>query len=217
MSKVRFVCLANSFKEGGRCLAGVILNDNNSSILKDSNIQWIRPVMDSTYFGEVKTELASTIKVLDILEIEVLEYPNLDDYQSENALFVENTIQIVGKYDKDKLDVFCDSRSLIFGNKGKAISEDDIIEHNHSLMFIKINHLEIYQKTYNDKPKPQTRGIFTYYGNEYDLPITDPVFLKRYQFKPNFLIENKQIYLTLSIGIEHNAWYYKLIACIILL
>jgi hypothetical protein len=42
MAKVRFVCLANSFKEGGRCVAGIVLDSNNNP--ENGNVHWIRPV-----------------------------------------------------------------------------------------------------------------------------------------------------------------------------
>jgi hypothetical protein len=37
----RFVCLANSFKEGGRCLAGIELDNNNNPIIENGHPKWI--------------------------------------------------------------------------------------------------------------------------------------------------------------------------------
>jgi len=38
----RFVCLANSFKEGGRCLAGIVLDNNNKPVIENALPKWIR-------------------------------------------------------------------------------------------------------------------------------------------------------------------------------
>jgi hypothetical protein len=201
MEKVRFVCLANSFKEGGRCLAGIVLDENNNPIVDNDNPKWIRPVCKSSY-GEIPVHLVDGINILDILEVEVLNYPDLGSYQSENALFEENSLRVTGKYDKNNLNVLHDPRGLIFGNRGKAISEDDIAQHNHSLMFIKPNNFEIYQRTYDDNPTSQIRLIFTYRWYQYDLPVTDPVFLKKYQSNPEFVNNDSKINITISIGIS---------------
>jgi len=61
-----------------------------------------------------------------------------------------------------------------------------------------------------------TRVKFAYHGNRYDLPVTDPVFLKNYQANPEFVKGYTQMEMTLSLGVEYKGWYYKLIACIIL-
>jgi len=214
MPKIRFVCLANSFKEGGRCVAGIILDENNNPIFDNGNPKWIRPICDTAY-GEIPTHLAINISLLDIIEIETLSYPNLNSYQSENVLF-ENSLCVIGQYDKSKLNVLYDSNRLIFGNCGKAIAEDKINLHNHSLMFVKITDFEVLQRTYDDSPKSQIRIKFTYCGNQYDLPVTDPVFLQKYQSGSKFINAYNQIDMTLSIGVMHNGWYYKLIAGIIL-
>jgi hypothetical protein len=215
MAKVRFVCLANSFKEGGRCVAGIVLDENNKPILENGNPKWIRPICNTAH-GEIPTHLAVNINILDIIEIKVLCYPNLNSYQSENALFENNILCVVGKYDKTKLNVLYDSDRLIFGNQGKAISEDRINEQNHSLIFVKSTDFKLYQKTYEDNQKVQTRIQFIYCGNQYDLPVTDPDFLKKYQLNSEFINNYSQIDMTISIGVVHNGWYYKLIAGIIL-
>ena len=213
MAKVRFVCLANSFKKGGKCVAGIVLDENNNPVYDNGNPKWVRPICNTEY-GELPTHLVENIKILDIVEVEVLSYPHWNSYQSENAFFEENSLCVTGKYNNN-LEVLYDSRGLIFGNRGKAIAEDNIYNHRYSLMFVKTTDFEVYQKTYEDSPKVQTRIKFIYCGNQYDLPVTDPVFLKKYQSNPEFLKGCKQIGMTLSIGVVHNGWYYKLIAGII--
>ena len=214
MPKVRFVCLANSNKEGGRCLAGIMLDENHRPIVESGHPKWIRPIC-KTVHGEIPTDLVAGINILDILEVEILNFLHLESHQPENVLFWENSIRVVGQYDKSRLDAFHASHRWIFGNRGKAIVKEEIDQHNHSLMFIKATDFEVYQDT-KDFFKPLTRVKFVYNGNRYDLPVTDPVFLKNYQTNPEFVKGYTQVEMTLSLGVEYKGWYYKLIACIIL-
>ncbi len=212
----RFVCLANSLKEGGRCLAGIELNSNNHPEKVSSSPKWIRPICEAGH-GEVPTHLVSHIKILDIIEIDITGRSEEINYQSENVFFNEDSIKVVGTFDLTQLEQLCDKKPLVFGNRGKAISSEAIGGLTYSLMLIKTSSFEVIQKKYEDKPnKLQSRLVFTYNGHQYDLPITDPVFLHNYQSNPDFLDVESAIFVILSLGIEWSDWYYKLVAGIIL-
>jgi hypothetical protein len=211
----RIVCLANSFKEGGRCLAGIELDSQNNPIIENGHPRWIRPICNTPH-GEIPTNLVSHLNILDIIEINVTGRPNTD-YQSENATFRENAIRVVGRFRPDNLDQLCDNRRLIFGNRGKAVTEESIQELSHSLMFITIDQFEVIERTYEDNPRPQVRLVFSYNGNQYDLPVTDPVFLHNYQANPDILEGVNHLYLSLSLAIVHNHWHSKLVAGIIII
>ncbi len=212
----RFVCLANSFKEGGRCLAGIELDANNNPLIVNGHPKWIRPICNTPH-GEVHTHLVSHINILNIIEVEITTSLGINNYQSENVYFRENSLRVVGNYNSLDLDRLCDNRNLIFGNRGKAVSDEVIKSTTFSLMFIKVNTFEVIEKTYEDNPnRPQIRLVFSYKENQYDLPVTDPVFLHSYQSNPHFLENCNQIYVSLSLAVEWKGWYYKLIAGIIL-
>jgi len=211
--KVKFVCLANSYKEHGRCVAGIeILND---VIVTESNSpKWIRPI-SSNLHGEIETSLVSNLNLLDIIEIEVTKnLPN--GYQSENVLFDLNSINKIGNFSKENLSELCISKhNLIFGNRGKSVIEEKVNELNYSLDFIVVTEFEFYYKKYEDNPNLQLRIIFTHNQNQYDLPVTDPIFMEKYKQNQK-LIENKtEIYLVLSLGVIHKGWHYKLVAGIL--
>lgn len=213
----RFVCLANSFKEGGRCLAGIELDADNNPRFINGHPKWIRPICNTPH-GEVPTPIVSHINILDIIEVKIKKkYPKTNNYQSENAYFKKKSLRVIGDYDSDKLDRLCDNRKLIFGNRGKAVSEEAIGNTTFSLMIIKVTTFEVIEKTYEDNPnRSQIRLVFSFNGNQYDLPVTDPVFIHRYQTNPDFLENFNQLYVSLSLAVEWEGWYYKLIAGIIL-
>lgn len=211
----RFVCLANSFKEGGRCIAGILLDKNNTPIIENGRPKWIRPISNTPH-GEVPTHLVSHLNILDIVEIEIKNHVG-KGYQSENTLFLENSIQRIGTYSRVRLSgLYDDSRLLIFGNKGKAVHEDSIGDLNHSLMFIRVTDFEIIEKIYEDNPqKKKIRLAFSYKYNRYEFPITDPVFLHNYQVHADYMNGVDELFLSLSLAINWEDWYYKLIAGII--
>src|SRR5689334_3056499 len=112
----RFVCLANSHKEGGRCLAGIELDSGGNHFFENGRRKWIRPICTHTPHGEIPTSLVSGLKLLDIVEIEVTGRPE-KTYQSENVFFNETHIKSVGTFSKDKLNNLCENVPTIFRNK----------------------------------------------------------------------------------------------------
>ena len=110
----KFICLANSFKEGGRCIAGIELDAQNTPVFEKGKPKWIRPV-GNTRYGEVPTEIAAPFKLLDIIELDVTE-SQPQGYQSENVAFDEKSIRICGSFNQEELLTICDNVSLIFGN-----------------------------------------------------------------------------------------------------
>lgn len=209
----RLVCLANSFKEGGRCLAGIELDNQNNPVIINGRPGWIRPICN-TLHGEIPTHLVSHLNMLDIIEIDVTGNPNTD-YQSENALFRENSIRHIGTFEKGNLNSLCENPLTIFNNRGNAVAQDVIGKLTRSLILINTNNFEVTERTYEDTQKKQTRLIFTHRMNQYNFPITDPVFLHHYQADPDFIEDITGLFLCLSLGVVWQNWYYKLVAGII--
>jgi putative nucleic acid modification protein with dual OB domain len=212
----RFVCLANSYKEGGRCVAGIELDNNNIPKIKNGNPKWIRPICD-TLHGEIPTDLVAQLDLLDVIELDTTDSPEERNYQSENIYFSENSIKVVDRFNSENLNQLLDNRRLIFDSRGKAMSEEFIDTLSYSLMFIKTDEFQLVSKSFDDhSKKPQARMLFCYHGNEYDFPITDPVFLHRYKVNRNFINQYNEANLCVSVGIPWNNRHYKLVAGIIL-
>lgn len=214
--KKRFVCLANSYKEQGRCVAGIELDAKGNIIIEDGKPKWIRPVSAEGH-GEVSSNLVSGIGLLDILEMDVTEECP-DGHQSENVFFDEKSIERVGTLSKGKLNKASEESKYIFATRYSSLSEEVIEKLSHSLMLIETDNFEIIEKPNEQKPKyPKIRLKFSYNGFEYDLPITDPDFQKRYWKNPKILSKINSIKLCLSLGVKFSGTnrYYKLVAGII--
>ena len=69
-----FVCLANSLKRGGRCIAGVeirIDDSRNWTVVRkaDGSPKWIRPIDETTEFGEIRIGEAQFIPLLSVVRL----------------------------------------------------------------------------------------------------------------------------------------------------
>jgi len=210
----RFVCLANSYKEGGRCVAGIMLDHNSNPIIQGGLPRWIRPISTEGH-GEIRVDLVDHLCLLDIVEIEVVEYVG-EGYQSENATFRENTIRVIGAFHPERLYELCEQRPLLFGNRGKAVHLDHIIRLNHSLTLVQAARFEVIEYTTEDDPdRKKIRLSFNYKGIQYDFPITDPIFKNNYQDNPHFVDDTNGLLLTLSVGVPLQEWHFKLVAGVI--
>ena len=91
MEKHLFICLANSYKYGGRCIAGVEirLSDDEKSfrvVTENGEPKWLRPVQRGTEHEEIAAETARNIRILDVIELETTDSCG-DGCQSENVYF----------------------------------------------------------------------------------------------------------------------------------
>ena len=91
MEKHLFICLANSYKYGGRCIAGVEIRlsaDEKSFrvVTEDGEPKWIRPVQRGAEHEEIAEETARNIRILDVIELETTDFCGTD-CQCENVYF----------------------------------------------------------------------------------------------------------------------------------
>lgn len=207
------ICLANSRKLGGNCVAG-----------KDiTNGQWIRPVSSSEtgelYPQHIQYKNDEIPECLDIIEIEfercVPKY-----YQPENMLITNRKWKKIRTFPKDNLDALCDTCHTVFQNIGNHTDRIPVARLQQrkitsSLIFIKVNDL-IFHKTLSTSSREQVRAIFTFNGIEYDLVVTDlsmEKIVKREHDQCKVICNN--IYLCISLGEPFNNYCYKLVPSVI--
>ncbi len=230
MIKKTIICLANSRKEGGYCLAGKDVTNSN----------WIRPV-GYTASGELQKKamilyedrlpqwLAKLFmffrtnkpqpQLLDIIQIP-FEDRQEHSYQSENYLIAKQQIWLKhGTLATENLEKLCDSvLSLWFNgyNSYNGINDRIPVELVNqkittSLLLIKVKELTILVDRELNRLK--TRAIFYYNNQQYKLVITDPKIESSYRFKDGHKKHN--VYLCISLGEPFENFCYKLVAAII--
>lgn len=214
------VCLANSRKLSGRCIAGKeYLGDNTFG-------NWIRPVS-----AKPKGELSAVAitfaqggwpELLDIISVPLLK-ASPQSYQSENFLVARNHAwERKRKLDKKCLDKMVDDVSTLwsmgqssYNGWNDRVSEEQAKRQIHSsLLLIKPSRMVIsVQDEINGK---KVRAKFDHNGNEYWLAITDAMESK-YLNRPSGEYKiNKEVFLCISLGEPYREWCYKLVAGVIM-
>lgn len=212
---MKIVCLANSFRVGGRCLGGVLLDQNNNPVFQNGRPKWIRPVC-LTDHEEVPTHLVSHISILDIIEFQNIR-AIIHGHQTENVIFETNSLRVVGRFPYNGLEALTENGrfSLVFGNRGAAVPADKAGDFNYSLILLSLTQFETNERVFEEREYSQKKLSFNFNNHTYNLPITDPEFLHQYGLNPAILEGYTNIYVTLSLAEAHEGWLYKLVAGII--
>ena len=219
----RIVCLANSRKRSGRCIAG-------KEILKDGRPgAWVRPVSDRET-GEVSEEErqyedGSDSCVLDVIDVPVLE-AQPSSFQRENWLLdPKHYWSKVRSMTQNDLADFVDPATSLWVNGcstynglNDRIPIDEADDLDSSLRLVKIDRLElVVSQPGRDfgNYRRRVQGRFTYSNVDYWLRITDPAYERQYLSRPDGSYEIGKSYLTVSLGESYQGYSYKLIAAVI--
>ena len=207
-----FICLANSRKLDGRCVAGKDVTTH----------KWIRPV-SHLETGEllpqhIHYQDGTIPNCLDIIRIEIVKsVPKY--YQPENVLISDIQWIKEGTFPLSRLEELCDYGANFVTIEGGSdrISDSYLKKNkiNSSLALIRPQALLIY-KTYSFSRKPQLKAKFKYNGEDYHLVVTDPI-IEGYDFSNNqfYKVTSKKTYLCVSLGEPFGVDCYKLVASII--
>ncbi len=164
------VCLANSFKYQGRCIAGIDLQSGS----------WVRPV---SYKGSGKIPTASNlapvdkIKILDILRISVDGRKKLA-HEVENVGYKNLPWQIIGQAGVAHLLQYCETE-ILFSNYGRAIPYA-YLEMQAPVRTLQL--LEVKSFVCYSKSQGKWRGVIAdekYGFGDVEMSITDPVALAK--------------------------------------
>ena len=219
----QIVCLANSRKINGRCIAG------REWIAETGAGNWLRPVSarDNRDVSEYERQYedGSDPQVLDVIEIPLLE-PCPDDYQTENWLLHDGYYwKKLGTYSELELPKLVDraARLWIDGHSTYSGVNDkiplaDANRLTDSLRLIRVGRLKLSVFAPGEafgNAKRRVQGRFEHAGNRYALWVTDPGYERRYLSKLNGTYELGECYLTISLGERYQSDCYKLIAAII--
>lgn len=218
----RMVCLANSRKLAGRCMAGRLLEEGQPT-------GWVRPVSSreheevSEYERQYKD--GSDPKLLDVIDVPLLE-PRPKNYQTENWLLDPGYYWVkcghVSSADLDHLtdpvaDLWTNGMSTYHGRNDQI----DVVRANqldHSLRFVKLPALQLSVFAPGaafGNPKRRVQARFIHNRREYRLWVTDPKYEREYLQRENGDYDLGECFATISIGEPMEGYCYKLVAAII--
>ena len=214
-----FVCLANSRKLSGRCIAGIELYhgaDGRLRMVENEQHQpkWIRPITQ-TEFGSLDANDVRHIKLGDLIEVEITEGAHhYNSYQTENVCFENDSLRVVEKLPltRERLQKMAVRLPTpLFGSRGRAISMDNINGLYSSLTFIKVDNPSVRVRD-EIGARPQERLHFYYNQTEYDLSLTDIEFVEKLMADEHILQKANEVYLTVSLSMPYSGKLYKLAA-----
>ncbi|MCK8824342.1 dual OB domain-containing protein [Fuchsiella alkaliacetigena] len=210
------ICLANSRKKSGRCIAGIDVETG----------EWIRPINSSggaLSLNQIAYKNGSLPEKLDIISIPLLKHqPSY--YQPENFIIGNGNWIKEGSFAFSKLSNLTQSKNLLLFNNRDSVSKDELEEINfnkrYSLILIQPENVtfeKVDRSRFSDPP--QIRAKFTYGNYNYNLSITDDSIESQFEECDygNYRLNNN-IYFTISLAspFSENNRHYKLIAAVII-
>ncbi len=219
----RIVCLANSRKMSGRCIAGIEFLENGRFG------GWIRPVSarDNEEVSEDERQYkdGSDPRVLDVIDVPVLN-AQPKNFQQENWLldpvFYWKKVRRVAWNElaqlTDTVVPLWTSGSSTRKGKNDQIPLSVANTLASSLRIIRVDALQISVfapgADFGDNRR-RLQGRFQYNGEDYWLWVTDPTYARRYLRRPDGVYQIGECFLTVSLGGPFGEYVYKLIAAII--
>lgn len=211
------VCLANSRKLGGRCIAGKTIDSKTSPM-------WVRPVSARADGAlspfEIRFSDGRCPQLLDIVKIPVrCVAPHY--YQRENYLIGGGRWSSEAQFEGD-LAHLCDKVGTLWLNgcrSGGGINDRvplaEASKLRSSLLLIAPESVQL--RVVDSFEKKSVRVRFVYQRVYYDLKVTDPVVETRYLDRPigTETIGARPLYLCVSLGVPFDGYVYKMVASII--
>jgi hypothetical protein len=218
----RIVCLANSRKLNGRCIAG-------RELVSGEPGEWIRPVSNREHEEvseyERQYEDGSDPRVLDVIDVPVLRSAG-HTYQRENWLldpdyYWRKTDEIswaeLGPLVSPPGPLWVDGDSTYHGSNDR-IAGDHAASLTSSLALIHVDELDLHVFAPSEafgNPKRRVQASFQHNGVHYALRVTDPSQEGRFLAQPNGAYRMAECYLTISLAEPFMGDTYKLVATII--
>ena len=222
MPQKTFVCLANSFKHGGRCVAGI-------EIVNGGFGPWIRPVSHrpgrGLNHGERSYANGTECALLDVIEADFDEHAP-DGYQSENWLITEGSRwRKVGSVGADELaPVIHHGNGPLWphtgstgGGQNDKIDAANLGALNNSLALVRLDTCQftVRANPFNDN-RLDVRVIFTWGGQRNNLKVTDPSICHALQNQGAGVYDAQDATMCVSVGEVFAARNeaYKLVASV---
>jgi hypothetical protein len=221
----RIVCLANSYKHGGACIAGREITPHGYG-------PWIRPVSpratQELYLAECHCPGTGSPRLLDVVDIP-LHAPAPHHHQSENHL-IDGSLTWAkrGELAFTELQKIWQHPPCLWSNtdctgsgRFDCISDVEAHAHANSLYLLKLPSLTVETRIGRYTQKMQYRARFRHNGTDYNLSLTDQAARDRLDRKPPgefHVAPSSGLYVTISLTepYSEDGRCHKLVAAILL-
>lgn len=181
----RILCLANSFKRGGRCIAGIDLETN----------RWIRPIGQG-HEGAIRGERlinGMEPELLDIIEIPLGASAGDLCCQPENRLLRPGPWRKVGVIEKDDVMQYVEETDRLLHNFEKKVPLSDFESNIPKSEWKSLQLIHAAKAHFSKNPWGKTECNFLHSGRWYLLPVSCPEAEKAIGSKSDYV-------LTISMG-----------------
>jgi len=171
----RIICLANSRRPGGRCVAGI---DTETG-------QWVRPVLKGngaipdrmTLFGNHQ------LAPLDIIECDLSAPHLMTKYQRENSIVTSSRFRLMGAVTSSGVLKYCSEKSVILHGHTKVV-EPALLDGIAPEQWASLELRRLPRVKFEPDDKKPGRWVASFRaggtsGASYSLRVTDPVAEER--------------------------------------
>ncbi len=220
MADVEILCLANSKKHGGRCVAGIRTDGGG----------WVRPVAPSgdgaLHPNHYLLPDGTEPRLFDLLKIEVTA-PAPKPHQPENWLIGSRRWQLLARPSPGIASLLAacgESGPVLLGSLSDRVSYDEFLRQpaRSSLAMVVPKDLKWHLVPHLGRGIIQVRAHFMLGNATYDLVVTDPLCLEQleglaaglYPLEAAGLTAGDMPLLTISLGEPYDGHCYKLVAAV---
>ena len=174
----RIICLANSWKHGERCIAGI----------HPITGKWIRPVSQLPE-GQVPKEMRLINRrepaLLDILEIPLDKTGDNFGFESENLSISPGKWRKIGQFSPGDMIKYCSREEYILHNNRRYVTIQFLqslpVEMRTTLQLVKAVVLSVKAvgNRFNEGGEKWEGSLVTDWGKRLTTTITDPIFTRR--------------------------------------
>ncbi|MHC4212149.1 MAG: dual OB domain-containing protein [Planctomycetota bacterium] len=170
---MKIICLANSYKHNGRCIAGI-----------DGAGRWVRPVSSSQKRAidkDTRIIDENEPQILDVLEIPLHAHGPVDGCQPENKLLKAGQWKRVGQARAKDLLKYCEDDSVILHNNRDHVPASCFrVIPSYGWKSLQLIHNEnvTFEQDKNNKAKWRANFINSK-GTGLSLRVTDPAICER--------------------------------------
>jgi hypothetical protein len=221
MTQVDMICLANSRKHGGRCVAGI----------RAGTGEWVRPVSDSPdgtlFWTDCRLQDGSVPAPLDLVRLPILRR-RPEPHQPENWLLGKRPWELLARPAPNRSLAELEQRVLtepeLLGNQVDRVAYSLLCARPAvaSLALVRPDELS-WQITRSYSGRRQARACFMHRSIRYNLVVTDPNWENRlagldfgnYSSAEVGTRKPHRFLLTISLGEPLGDYCYKLVAAVL--
>lgn len=215
------ICLANSYKHRGRCVAGIEVGSG----------KWIRPVSGRSTrevsAAERQYHDGEEPRVLDVVSVSLLRSQPSGIHRENWVLDSRRTWERVGRIGWGELCALEQRPRHLFEVNGHSNCNTndriparwrDVVEY--SLLLVWVDELIIEVRYYGDhQEKIDVRARFKYEGWWYKLRVTDPMYIDRFRIEGRYQLRESFLVVSLTEEFksarEGDANFHKVVAAIV--